>query len=149
MGELYSDGETLDRNTCRETFELTSLDEFRLNQILHWANTNRVREGGAREETDLERIVTQGSVVRGITRLYTALANLSRPTHHAYEARWEQDIGEGIEEDVWGQIWARAAKTSICLQHKASAYKNHHEMVLYPGSHSCYGRGFRPLLEGM
>ena len=52
LGDLYEDGALLDRESCIDAFELTYSDGFRLNQLLHWANTSQVLVIGGRARTD-------------------------------------------------------------------------------------------------
>lgn len=116
--DLYVDNIFASFQQLLELFSLPKHHFFRHLQIRSFVHNKYAQFPNLPDDTPLDAFLTPVSVMKGmISYIYSQIQTLSSTSLNSVKALWEEDLGEGISEELWGDILKRVHTSSVCARH--------------------------------
>lgn len=116
--DLYVDNIFASFQQLSELFSLPRHHFFRYLQIRSFIRSKYPKFPNLPEDTPLDAFLTQAPMMKGmISYIYSQIQALSSTSLNSVKALWEEELGEGISEELWGDILKRVHTSSACARH--------------------------------
>ena len=83
--------------------------------------------------TDVEKLLHEGNVCKGISKMYSSLLNEGpKPGLHKPRARWESDLHAAIDKQLWSDLCKDSLSATINARYRLVHYHFLHQLYLTP-----------------